>query len=155
MKNVWIIFAIFLMAGITACEKNESTFEDPENGGVLLLELRKSDDAGSNSGIVLYAETTNHFGCLGYSIRTDYSQRNGLAITYGDIIAPDGYCAAALGPATSLVSLENLEVGTHTVTIDYLGQTVAGTLEVTAVSYKISLEENDIIRVVVGEVERA
>lgn len=150
-----MFLAVLLMVGAVACEKEGTEVPAPGDGGVLLLELRHpSDESSMRNGLVIYAETTTEYPCLGYVIRTEHEDEDGLGIHYGSIIAPSGPCATALGPAVSSVQFDNLEVGEHNVTITYKGTTVPGTLNVTDVEYKLSVEQNDVVRVVVDELTR-
>ena len=154
MKKFLVFLVVTLVVGATSCEKGDR-FEDPETGGVLLLELRLPVDAGSNSGLVVHAKTTNNFSCLGYSIDTEkYQNEGGVGIHYRGIIEPDGPCAAAIGPATSNAYFHNLTNGVHPFAIQYLGETISGKLDVSASRYKLKMEESDVVRVVVDEVAR-
>lgn len=147
--------AVLLVGGTVACQKEEAEAPVPEDGGVLLLELRHpADEASLRHGLVIYAETTTEYPCLGYTIQTHHSDEGGLHIDYRDIVRPSGPCATALGPAIGSVQFDNLEVGLHSVTLTYKGETVSGRLQVTDVEYKLSLEENEVIRVVIDELTR-
>ena len=149
-----MFLAVALVVEATSCEKKDR-FEDPETGGVLLLELRLPSDAELNSGVVVHAKTTNNFPCLGYSIDTESHQNDdGMSVQYGGVIEPAGPCAAAIGPATSNAHLHNLADGVHPFTVQYLGETISGKLDVSATHYKLELEESDVVRVVVDEVAR-
>lgn len=153
-----MFLAVTLVVGATSCEKEESGAPEPGDGGVLLLELRPPVDETNidhlRDGVLIFAETTTEYSCIGYTIRTEHHAENGVNIDFGGIVAPSGPCATAMAPAIASVQFDNLAEEEHAVTITYKGETISGTLAVTETEYRLTLESNEVVRVVDGELTR-
>ena len=158
MKKILMFLTVTLFVGATSCEKDEPGAPAPGDGGVLLLELRPPVDETNidhlRDGVLIFAETTTEYSCIGYSIQTEHDAESGVHIDFGDVVAPSGPCATALAPAVASVQFDNLAEEEHEVTITYKGETISGTLAVTETEYTLTLEPNDVARVVEGELTR-
>lgn len=129
------LFLLLIVPYLISCDhtKREAITSD------VLVSVAKHDGQ-----VDLVLTTKDSYSCSNYTIRYRLKQRKGkMTLLLKDAVAPD-VCLTAIGPASSSISLGDLENGTHPIRFTLNGQETTGVLSVSDGSVSLELEDGNV-----------
>ncbi|MCL2413603.1 MAG: hypothetical protein FWC98_05660 [Bacteroidales bacterium] len=143
MKNLLkttALSAILLMfAGVlTSCEEIGKGYVDSEIN-IRLVETYHT----SPRTLQFFCYTTKIYPCINFPIMLELNQEsNNINVVFKGVPEDIGICLTAIGPATTLINLGSLNIGTHRLQFQNGNTIHTGELIVTTDSYKINFPNN-------------
>ncbi len=138
-----IVFILLLLSGIHSCKKEEiSAWDFEENLQVNMYEVID----GSRRTLVLRCLTETIFPCINYHIQSAYKvSRNKIVIDFIQILKPE-ICLTALGPASTLIELNDLPNNVYTLECNFGSTKVVGEINVAANIFTVDLPQQTRIK---------
>lgn len=153
MDKMIKFLAIGLFASLFSCEKTDLGLENEPIDSKIIVEAREVIEEQGKS-IRLVAKTEEIYPCVNYSISTKFQlNENSYNITYTGIGEVD-ICFTAIGPATSIVPLGSLSIGTYPIELNNGNLKNEGALIVTDSEIKLSFGQLKGIEIPVTEYKR-